>query len=289
MALQDTYDVRLIDPVIGAEIYGMDLSRPVSAAEQEEIRAMLADRIVIVFKHQDNVSPQEFVDFARSFGTDLEIHELERYRHPQVPEIFVISNIVEDGKPIGAPKVGLNWHVDHYHRTKPALYTFLHGREIPNTGGHTTYANGYAAYDDLPDTMKERIAALSGRHSRVRMYRQLFPNATDAEIQEQQALNPDILHPLVRTNPQNGRKALYLGGEAGSTIDGLPDEEANALFRELLSWLTKPEYRYEHHWAPGDIIMSEQRGSIHRATEWDEVGQRRLIYRATVFDDHRPF
>ena len=98
-----------------------------------------------------------------------------------------------------------------------------------------------------------------------------------------------ILHPLVRTNPYNGRKALYLGGEAGSTIDGLPDDEGEALFAELLAWLTQPRFRYVHHWAVGDIVMSDQRGSIHRATEWDEVGQRRLIHRATVFDDHRPY
>jgi taurine dioxygenase len=288
MALSVDFDVRSISPVIGTEVRGLDLSRPLSADLLRWIRNTIAERIVIVFKNQDAVTPDRFVGFARSFGDDLEIHELERYRHPGVPEIFVISNIIENGRPIGAPKVGLNWHVDHYHREFPALYTFLHGREIPDTGGHTTYANGFAAYDELPDDTKRRIERLYGRHSRTRMYLKLFPNATEAEIAEQRKRFPDILHPLVRTNPYNGRKALYLGGEAGSSIDGLPDAEGEALFAELLAWLTQPRFRYVHHWQVGDIVMSDQRGSIHRATEWDEVGQRRLIHRATVFDDHRP-
>lgn len=289
MTLSVEFDARPIGPVIGTEVRGLDLSRPLPADLLQWIRDTIAERIVIVFKNQEAVTPEGFVGFSRSFGSDLEIHELERYRHPGVPEIFVISNIVENGQPIGAPKVGLNWHVDHYHREFPALYTFLHGREIPDTGGHTTYANGFAAYDELPDALKRRIEGMHGRHSRTRMYLKIFPNATDAEIREQQALFPDILHPLVRTNPYNGRKALYLGGEAGSTIDGLPDDEGEALFAELLAWLTQPRFRYVHHWAVGDIVMSDQRGSIHRATEWDEVGQRRLIHRATVFDDHRPY
>lgn len=289
MALSVDFDVRSISPVIGTEVHGLDLSKPLSANLLHWIRDTIAERIVIVFKNQDAVTPDRFVGFARSFGDDLEIHELERYRHPGVPEIFVISNIVENGQPIGAPKVGLNWHVDHYHREFPALYTFLHGREIPDIGGQTTYANGFAAYEELPDDMKRRLEGMKARHSRTQMYLRLFPNATEAEVREQRALFPDILHPLVRTNPYNGRKALYLGGEAGSSIDGLPDGEGEALFAELLAWLTQPRFRYVHRWQVGDIVMSDQRGSIHRATEWDEVGQRRLIHRATVFDDHRPY
>lgn len=272
----------------GAEVTGVDLSRPLPPGMPDLLREACAEHIVLLFRGQLAMGPARYIDFARLFGDELELHRQRQLCHPDHHEIFVVSNVVENGKPIGGSRVGLNWHTDHYHLEIPARFTFLHALEVPPEAGETRYANGYAAYQDLPDSMKQRIDPLKVHHSRTRMFLKILPEATEEDVEKERALMPDVWHPLVRTHPDTGRRGLFLGGEAGSMIDGLPREEAEPLFRELLEHMIQDKYLYTHHWQPGDVLMSDNRGSIHRAREWDEVNHRRILWRVTVFGD-RPY
>lgn len=280
--------VRTLTPNTGAEITGVDLSRPLPPGVADLLRTACAEHIVLLFRGQLAMGPARYIDFARRFGDELELHRQRQLCHPDHHEIFVVSNVVENGKPIGGSRVGLNWHTDHYHLEIPARFTFLHALEVPPEAGETRYANGYAAYDDLPDAMKRRIDPLKVHHSRTRMFLKILPEATTEEVENERRLMPDVWHPLVRTHPETGRRGLFLGGEAGSMIDGLPTEEAEELFHELLEHMIQDKYLYTHHWQPGDVLMSDNRGSIHRAREWDEENHRRILWRVTVFGD-RPY
>lgn len=280
--------IRKLTEHTGAEVTGVDLATALQPQVVDLLRSACAEHIVLLFRGQQAMGPQRYVEFAKRFGDELELHRQRQLCHPDHHEIFVVSNVVENGKPIGGSRVGLNWHTDHYHLDIPARFTFLHAIEVPPEAGETRYANGYAAYDALPDATKRRIADLKVHHSRTRMFLKILPEATPEEVENERRLMPDVWHPLLRTHPETGRKGLFLGGEAGSQIDGLPEAEAEQLFRELLEHMIQDRFLYTHVWQPGDVLMSDNRGSIHRAREWDEVAHRRILWRVTVFGD-RPY
>ncbi|WP_052388842.1 TauD/TfdA dioxygenase family protein [Belnapia moabensis] len=280
--------VRELEPAIGVEIGGIDLA----ALEDPEITAILrgavVERTLLLVRGQRHLTPAGFLGFAARFGRDFDLHSRRDLCLADHHEIFVVGNAMENGKAVGAPKVGLNWHTDHYHLEHAALFTFLHAIAIPPVAGETKYANGIAAFEALPEATRSRITGLKVRHSRARLYRALFPDASEEQCQAEAARFPDVIHPLVRTHPESGRRGLYLGGEWGSEIIGLPEAESAVLFAELLAHMTQPEFVHEHHWQPGDVLMSDNRCSLHRATEWDEGKYSRRLHRLILLDDRRP-
>ncbi|WP_149538145.1 TauD/TfdA dioxygenase family protein [Siccirubricoccus phaeus] len=280
--------VRELAPNIGVELGGIDLAAPEDPEITAIIRGAVVERTLLLLRGQQHLAPAGYLAFARRFGRDMDLHSRRDLCLRDHHEIFVVGNATEDGKPIGAPKVGLNWHTDHYHLEHAALFTFLHAVLIPPVAGETRYANGIAAYEALPEAMRARIAGLRVRHSRARLYRELFPDATEEQCQAEAARFPDVVHPLVRTHPESGRRGLYLGGEWGSQILGLPEEEGRVLFADLLAHMIRPEFVYEHGWQPGDVLMSDNRCSLHRATEWDETLYQRRLHRIILLDDRRP-
>lgn len=280
--------VRELEPAIGVEIIGVDLAAPEDPEITAILRGACVERTLLLIRGQTHLAPAGYLAFAQRFGRNMDLHTRRDLCLRDHHEIFVVGNVMEDGKPIGAPKVGLNWHTDHYHLECAGLFTFLHAIEIPPVAGETRYANGIAAYDALAEATRARIADLKVLHSRARLYRELFPDATEAQCQAEARLFPDVIHPLVRTHPESGRRGLYLGGEWGSSIMGLPEDESKALFAELLAHMTRPEFVHEHHWQPGDVLMSDNRCSLHRATEWDETQYKRRLHRIILLDDQRP-
>lgn len=280
--------VRELEPAIGVELGGLDLMAPEDPEITAILRGAAVERTLLLVRGQTHLTPAGFLGFAQRFGRDMDLHSRRDLCLRDHHEIFVVGNAVEDGKPIGAPKVGLNWHTDHYHLDCAGLFTFLHALEIPPVAGETRYANGIAAYEALPDAMRARIGGLKVLHSRARLYRELFPDATEEQCRDEAARFPDVIHPLVRTHPESGRRGLYLGGEWGSTILGLPEAEGQALFAELLAHMIQPEFVHEHRWQPGDVLMSDNRCSLHRATEWDETQHHRRLHRIILLDDRRP-
>jgi len=276
--------VRELEPAIGVEITGVDLAAPEDAEITAILRGAVVERTLLLIRGQTHLTPAGYLAFASRFGTNFDLHSRRDLCLRDHHEIFVVGNAMEDGKPVGAPKVGLNWHTDHYHLECAALFTFLHAIEIPPVAGETRYANGIAAWEALPEPMRARIAGLKVLHSRARLYRELFPDASEEQCQAEAARFPDVIHPLVRTHPESGRRGLYFGGEWGSEIIGEPPE----LFAELLAHMIRPEFVHEHRWQPGDVLMSDNRCSLHRASEWDEGLYRRRLHRLILLDDRRP-
>src|SRR4029450_5111027 len=150
--------------------------------------------------------------------------------------------------PVGSPRVGLNWHTDHYHLPEPGLFTYLHAIQVPSGQGDTRYANGIAAYEALPAETRAAIEGMSVQHSRARLFRNLFPEASAEEMEAERRKIPDVIHPLVRTHPELGRRGLYLGGEWGSCIDGPDPEAAQKLYDELLAHMIQNRFCYRHRW-----------------------------------------
>jgi taurine dioxygenase len=273
---------------VGCEVGGIDLSQPVDDTVIEVLRRACAERVVLLFRDQHTLSPQSYLAFSRRFGTRIDLHSQRHYCLPDHHEIFVVGNVEEAGKRIGASRVGLNWHTDHYHLPEPGLFTFLHALVVPPVAGETRYANGIAAYEALSATMQARIDGLKVLHSRKRLFRMLFPEAPEEAVEAEGRSTPDVVHPLVRRHPELQRRGLYLGGEWGSSILGMPEAEATALFTTLLDHAREERFVYSHAWRPGDVLMSDNRCSLHRASEWDEDAYRRRLHRIILIDTVAP-
>jgi len=273
---------------VGTVVAGIDLTDAPDDALVALLRRACAERVVLLFRDEIGLDPASYLAFARRFGGTPDLHSQRHYCLPDHHEICVVGNAVENGVRVGASRVGLNWHTDHYHLPEPGLFTFLHALQVPSLDGDTRYANGIAAFESLPPRMQMRIDGMQVLHSRARLFRALFPEATDAALQAERAKMPDVVHPLVRTHPELGRRGLYLGGEWGSTILGPDEAGAQALFDELLAHLTEDRFCYRHAWRPGDVLMSDNRCSLHRASEWDEANETRRLHRIILIDDQRP-
>jgi taurine dioxygenase len=282
------FGVRDLSAHVGSAIDGINLSVTPDDATVALLSVACAERVVLLFPRQENLEPAAYLAFARRFGGQPDLHSQRHYCLPEHHEIFVVGNVEEGGKRIGATRVGLNWHTDHYHLPEPGLFTFLHALQVPSVAGDTTYANGIAAFATLPEDIQHRIDGMRVRHSRARLFRMLFPEASEEALAAEREKMPDVVHPLVRTHPELRQKGLYLGGEWGSSIEGPDETAAQALFEDLLAHVTDERFCYRHSWRPGDVLMADNRCSLHRASEWDEATETRRLHRIVLLDHQRP-
>jgi taurine dioxygenase len=274
---------------VATSIDGIDLGDELDAGMVALIRAACVERTLLLFRGQEKLAPAAYLAFAQRFGGRPDLHSLRHYCLPDHHEIFVVGNVHEQHATVGSPRVGLNWHTDHYHLPEPGLFTYLHAIEVPPGQGDTRYANGIAAYEALPGEIKALIDGKKVLHSRARLFRNLFPEATEEEMEAERRKIPDVVHPLVRTHPEIGRRGLYLGGEWGSCIDDMEPEAAQALYDQLLQHLIQDRFSYQHRWQVGDVLMSDNRCSMHRASEWDEEHHVRRLHRIIMIDDKVPY
>ncbi len=274
---------------VATRIDGVDLSEELDAEMVGIIRAACVERTLLLFRGQEHVTPGEYLAFANRFGGRPDLHSLRHYCLPEHHEIFVVGNVHEKEAKVGSPKVGLNWHTDHYHLPEPGLFTYLHAIQVPKDQGDTRYANGIAAYEALSAEKRAEIEGLKVLHSRARLFKNLFPEATEEEMEAERKKIPDVVHPLVRTHPEIKKRGLYLGGEWGSAIDGMEPDAAQELYDELLQHMIQDRFSYQHRWQPGDVLMSDNRCSIHRASEWDESSAVRRLHRIIMIDDKAPY
>src|SRR5688572_21042000 len=225
-------DIQPISKVMGAQVRGVDLSRPLDEAAFGEILHAFHRHMLLVFPAQQIDEAQQ-IGFSRRFG-ELQVHVLDQYRHPQHPEIYVLSNVdAASGRTIGhhPDKGTLTWHSDLSFQRRPALATILYGIETPAAGGETQFADMGAAYDALDDVMKRRIAGLRAVHDLDRSRQRMGePPMTEA----QRLQTPPIAHPLVRTHPDTGRRILYLSRHV-SHIAGLAADESETLIEQLMA------------------------------------------------------
>jgi taurine dioxygenase len=274
---------------VGTSIEGIDLGDEHDAAMVAILRAACVERTLLLFRGQQALGPAAYLAFARRFGGRPDLHSLRHYCLPEHHEIFVVGNVHENQASAGSPRVGLNWHTDHYHLPEPGLFTYLHAIEVPPGQGDTRYANGIAAYEALAPELKARLAGRKVLHSRARLFRNLFPEASDEEMEAERRKIPDVVHPLVRTHPELARRGLYLGGEWGSIIADMEEGEAQQLYDELLQHMIQDRFCYRHRWQAGDVLMSDNRCSMHRASEWDEERYVRRLHRIIMVDDTAPY
>jgi taurine dioxygenase len=271
-----SFAVRPLSPALGAEIVGIDLSQKLDDATAARILAAWHAHLVLLFRDQD-LSEEDEVRFAETFGEPARIHTKQFVRtHPAV---MLISNIREDGKPIGAlPDGEMHFHTDQCHQERPAKASMLYSIEVPSQGGNTLFANGYKAYETLPEDIKRRI---EGRRAL---------NAYDydrAATKRGTALAegvPHYVHPVVRTHPETGRQALYVNRLMTIRIEGLPAAESEELLNFLFDHQERREFVYEHVWRPRELLMWDNRCTLHARTDFS-ADERRLMRRVTILGE----
>jgi taurine dioxygenase len=282
--LQDTFEVELFDAPLGAEIIGLDLNRSLSQRDFQRIHKAHLDHHLLVFRDQ-RITPQQQVDFSRRFGP-LQIHVLRNFQLPSTPEVLIISNIIEDGKPIGLGDAGHFWHSDLSYKETPSLGSMLHAQELPEEGGDTLFANMHLAWDTLPAALHHAVQGARAEHSYLAQYEELRrrspfrPALTQAQIDE---VKP-VVHPVVRTHPETGRKALFVSEHFTTRIVGIPEDESRVLLGELYAHSVLPEHVYRHRWAPHDMVFWDNRSLMHLAGGTPEH-LRRKLYRTTIEGD----
>ena len=272
---------------MGAEVSGIDLSRPLSKDLFEEVREGLHRHHVLVFRAQ-RLEPEQFHAFASRFGPP-EPHLIDQFHHPKIADILILSNVRRDGKPTGLADAGTYWHTDYSYFDIPARATLLYSIQVPKAGGDTLFADQEQAYEDLPQQTRQRIARLptlnlyGNRDDRDPRSRTIASPLNDA----QQGQVSVVRHPLVRRHPYSGRKALYAVSGTSFAIEGMPEEEGLALLRELAAHSTQPKYQYRVKYGVGDVVMWDNASVLHSATLTDPDDPRTL-WRITVKETTRP-
>lgn len=264
---------------IGSKVSGVDLTKSLSDCVFAQIQQQLFDRSVLIFNGQ-NWTPEEHVEFSKRFGP-LEDHVLSNYCLPNHPEIFVVSNIIEDGKHIGAFGGSKRYHSDLSYMSEPSLGSIFHCVECPEGEGETCFTSMFAVYEALPDERKQWLLKRRGVHDYVWNYEN-HHNDRPPLTEEQKAATPPLSHPAVISHPETGRKAVYLSAVFVRTFEGMEDEESQEIIRDLINFASRPEFEYVHCWTPGDVIIWDNRSVLHKALPFDEKNARRRMHRTTV-------
>lgn len=281
-----SFEIRNLEAPLGAEILGLDLSNTPDEAEIGHIRQALAERGVLVFRDQSHLSPEDHVAFSRRFGP-LQIHIQHHFHHPVHPEILVVSNVVENGKPIGLADAGRYWHSDLSYMAEPSLGSLLHAQELPAEGGDTLFASMTAAYDALPAALRKRIDGLRAVHSyeaRNKAQQAVTGAARPGLSEAQRSAVPPVEHPVVRVHPDSERKAVFVNEGFTTHIVGVPEAESRELLAELFEVSSAERFIYRHVWRPHDLVFWDNRQTIHLATPFPQQ-YRRKLYRTTVQGD----
>jgi taurine dioxygenase len=268
---------RPLSHALGAEVQGVDLSRSLGNSEFDQVHRQFLERGILLFRGQD-ITREQHIAFSRRFG-ELDTHDsLPRDRHPDYPELLLVSNIPqEEGKPAAGKYTGQQWHSDMSFTLTPSLGSLLRGIVIPPVGGDTMFTNMYMAYDTLSDGMKKMIEPLHAIHTG----RRKVEDQNSEREQEQSRINPPIAQPIVRVHPETGRKALYIG-EKVSCLVGMTPEESRPLIDFLVRHATRPQFVYRHQWRKDDIVLWDNRCTMHIALGDYDENETRHLERTTV-------
>ena len=281
--------VEPLHPHVGAEITGIDLRRPVPPETFAEVEAALNKHAVLIFPAQPITNQQQIV-FSRLFGPletspDYAGSQKTRLRHREIADI---SNLDFEGRVMSGDDKRLLfnrgnqlWHTDSSFRYVPARCSLLSAHEVPPTGGETEFADLRAAYDALSEAKKRELDGLVAEHSIMHSRAKTGFTEFNPDIRRQLPPVPQI---IVRTHPGSGRKSLYLASHA-SHIIGWPVEEGRRLIDELIAFATQPQFVYQHRWRVGDLVIWDDRCTMHRGREYDDTKCRRDMHRTTVSDE----
>ncbi len=259
-------DVTPLSEVCGAEVTGLDCGGKINDATFALLRQAFIDHSVLVFRDQ-TLTPAQHEAFSMRWGP-LKGHVLKQYLLPGHTEMLVISNKKDgQGEPLGIEDAGRYWHTDVSYEAVPPMGSFLYGLEIPPSGGDTLFASQYRAYENLPSGLKDRVATLKARHRFNYVKIQETDDSNRKPLSEEQRSElVGAEHPVVRTHPESGRKALYVNPGFTEALAGMDDDEGRALLDTLFGYATDPAVIYRHIWHPKDLVFWDNRCLMHHAT-----------------------
>lgn len=278
--------VRKTGAACGAEILGVDLSKDLDDATFKQIVDLWHEHEVVFFRDQ-KLTPAQHVAFSRRFG-ELELHVRKDCCRPGHHELFVVSNIIVDGKPIGSQDAGLFWHSDLCYMKEPSRGSLFYAYEVPHDQngvalGDTKFSSCTAAYNALPESTKQKIAGRNAVQSYVKgYYRERNAGPRKPLTEEQLRRTPDVAHPIVRTHPYTGKKCLFVNEGYTARIDGMDEKQSNALLTELIEHSIKPEFIYRHKWRVGDFLLWDNCSVQHQAVADYKLPLRRHMERTTL-------
>jgi taurine dioxygenase len=283
----NTMDIRPTQQSLGARIYGLDLAQPLSDAQIQTIIQTLGQYGVVSFADQ-KLSAQHLRDFSARFG-ELEINVANAYQEPGMPEVMILSNMVEDGKPLGIADAGQDWHTDMSYSRMIAFANVLYGIKIPHRDGkplgNTAFCNMHAAYDALSDEWKQKLAGKTATHDFSKFWDMMRrekgstrPPLTDA----QKAAKPPVSQPVVMQHPITGKPVLYVNPGYAMRINELPQETSDEWLDFLFKHQLQAQFQYQHLWQEGDVLMWDNMGTVHNAVADYKPHEHRFIKRCQV-------
>jgi len=271
---------------VGAEVKGVDLRR-IDAATFTAVHRAWVEHQVLLFRGQ-SLDDEQLIAFSRRFG-QLDwapVQETGRRFVEGLPEIYIVSNVKVNGEPIGSLGAGeAVWHTDMSYLDMPPMASMLYALEVPSTGGNTSFCSMYAIYEALPAETRRRIAKLKIKHDGT--YNSGGYLRQGVTPTDDPRTSPGAIHPLVCTHPDTGRKMLYLGRRRNAYLVGLELAESEALLDELWQFVARPEFAWEHVWRVGDLVMWDNRCTMHRRDPFDDTS-RRIMHRTQIKGSARP-
>ena len=268
---QETMQIVPSGAALGAEIIGLDLNYPLSAKMVAAVRMAVLKHCVVFFRNQ-MLDDAAQVGFTRHFGP-ASVHIRDNQPDRLTDEIMMVSNVREDGKPIGSLGHGeILFHSDLSYMPHPGTFSLLYAVEIPAQGGATSWCNNNAAYDGLDAAMKARLAGL---------------RATHLHFRPEQNPEPAVDHPIVCTHPETGRKTLFVSPNFAKNVVGMTKDESETLLETLFAHQTRDEYIWTHEWRVGDLVLWDNRATMHRKEPFPDA-QRRILKRTQIFSETRP-
>ncbi|MGE0805546.1 MAG: TauD/TfdA dioxygenase family protein [Burkholderiaceae bacterium] len=288
MSSQGSTDIR-IDPLaapLGAEVAGFDIANPPDGDWFREIEAALHQYRVLVFRNQ-RMDDAQMLRFSKRFGEELDIHAMTQFAKPDNPEVFVLSNIIEDGRPIGAVDAAQYWHSDLCYTKTPSRVSLLYALEVPVANGRvlgpTDFSDAAAAYYALPDDIKKKLQGRSAKFvaskkkpSQRTSHFNKMDKATEGRLEE------FVVHPVVRTHPFTGEKALYVNEGFTTEIVDMDPADSEQMLDYLFKFTTQRRFIYRHTWAVGDAVLWDNALTLHQGVGDYALPQRRLLYRTIV-------
>ena len=281
------FTVRPLHPVVGAEVIGLDLAQDLDNETFARVEDLFLEHKVLVFRDQ-TLTPAQHVRFSRCFGP-LAHHVSKPYILPGNPYVYVVSNIVENGKLIGVADAGPKWHSDFCYLERPARASLLYALEVPVIDGvargDTSFADTAAAYDALPDDLRDRLAAVRGVYRFTHQYDQRVKSGAKLQplTDEQRKMVPEVSHPVFRTHPYTGRKCIFVNELHTTAIAGMAETESATLLAQLYAHIAQPQFVYRHNWRSGDLVLWDNSATQHIANSKDyALPYRRRMHRTTV-------
>jgi alpha-ketoglutarate-dependent taurine dioxygenase len=281
------FQVRPLNPALGAEVRGVDMRQPLDPDAFRELHDIWMKYLVLVFPGQ-HVSDEQHVEFTRSFG-EPEIFHQNIIKSRRVREIFRVSNVDDEGKlmPPDHPTVkqlslAQSWHTDSSYRKVPCMGALLHGVEVSRTGGETEFTNMYLVYEALPERLKRQVEGRKARHDFGYMH--VLEPALKPLTPEERAAMPPVWQPMVRIHPVTKRKSLYVSPIYNDEVEGMSARESRKLIEELGEFAGRPQFVYRHRWETDDVLMWDNRCTMHQVTAFDPR-ERRVMHRTTIVGD----